>query len=145
MTRKNLFLLFFICIFSTGFRVPNRAAIKVAKGKKVTVSGVAEMKIQIPAAGRHINGGTGWFENCHADDFVEIDLVNGSDEVVGSFTDGDLPAANRGWYIPKPLCYLIIDTLTSGQDIPGGMFLRIRATKGDLSADTFRFNLKWGK
>jgi len=142
---KYIGLLVLALLLTAETNIPNRESVRIARGK-VTAdgSGLAEIKLQIPSAGRFVKGGVAWFDNCHADDHVLIDLVDGSDNIIGTFTDSDMVSESQGWYIPKPTCILEVDSLNSAQKIPGGQYLRIKAQKGDNSQDTLRFNIKWG-
>jgi hypothetical protein len=137
--------------------MPERASLQMARCKAATVEGVATINEKIPGTpgvdeGRVVSGGAGWFETQHPDDHVEVYLVDkdnitgaGVDAVVGSYTETDIAADYKGWFICQHKKILDIRQLEQFGHLPAGLYLQIIATKGDLSADTFRINLKWGK
>ena len=131
--------------------IPIKAKLKFARGTTTSVSGIAEVKLLIPGdpaagEGRFVSGGIGWFENpAHGDILVvEVQLADGT--VVDSYADGDVPAGNSGWYIPKAIGYVKVKPLSLLGFIPGGFYLVVRATKAAGEAeDRFWFNVNWGK
>ncbi len=118
-----------------------RTRILQARGKADTVSGVAEIVMPIPSAGRVLSGGKCWFGVAHADDYYKIDILDGDDVVVKDLYDSDLPDACQGWYFHVSE---EIDPIDSPMVLVGGVKIRLRAWKGDASADTLRVNIKWG-
>jgi hypothetical protein len=135
--------------------VPDRATLKICKIKQVTTDGVATVLLKVPGevgefAARIIEGGHAYFNNHHADDFVQIYLSDEDDilgygvgTVVGSYTDTDVDQSNIGWFIP-PSGVLAVGALGGLGHLTGGLYLKVIATKGDLSSDTFRCNIIWG-
>jgi len=133
-----------------------KGTLKLAKAKATTSSGVATILLKVPGTpgsgdGRLIESGYGWFLIPHADDYAEVYVSDednilgyGAGAIVGSYTDTDVPSANKGWYFPKPDPTLRVDALAGIGFINAGLYLKIIATKGDLSSDTFMVNLKWG-
>jgi len=137
--------------------MPERASVRMAKAKAATVSGVATILIQVPGTpgssdGRIISGGNGWFDSLHADDHIEIYITDednlkggGAGLVIGTYTDTDCPLACQGWFINPHKGFVDIRQLETFGFLPAGFYVKIIGTKGDLSSDTFRVNLKWGK
>ncbi len=132
--------------------------LKIAKGiKNPGVSGAYIISIKVPGTvgsgdGRIVQGGVGWFENHHKDDYATICIIDeddilggGAGAIVGNFTDAELAAANQGWYFP-PDGVIQLDALFDSSFIISGLYLRVEGYKGDSSdTDTFRVNVKWGK
>jgi len=130
-----------------------RTSLKFAKGEKLSVSGVAEIKITVPGdptpgsgEGRYVSGGQGWFENPeHGDSFI-VELQTPDGTVVGSYADPDIDVANSGWYIPKHVGHIDVATIDLLGFIPAGLALVVRATRAVGAADDiFRCNVRWGK
>ncbi len=137
--------------------IPTRATLKIARAKDATTSGISTILIKSPGTpgsseGRLIEGGSAWFETPHHDDYVcifvtdEDDILGyGEGATIGTYTDTDLDTANQGWYIPYPKGWADLSTFGGIGFIPAGLYLKVIATKGDASSDTFRMNVKWGK
>ena len=137
------------------YDIPERATLKIAKAKATTVNGIATVLLKVPGSpitvSRSISGGEGWFETSHPDDFAAIFVTDednilgyGIGFVVGTYVDTALPIENQGWYLPRPTQLLNVEAMTSFGRLNGGFYLKIVATKGDLSLDTFRCNIIWG-
>lgn len=135
--------------------IPQQASLKAARGKAATISGIATVKILIPGTInqdlRIISSGRGWFENIHPDDTVKVTIVDddnilgyGVGAEIGSYVDDEVPADNRGHYICEHIKFVDMTSITYFGEAPAGFYLKVEATKGDLSADTFRCNIKWG-
>jgi len=139
--------------------VKEHGTLKIARGKKTpgATGGVYEIKLKVPGTpgsgdGRIVKGGQGWFNNHHVDDFAEIFIQDddnilggGSNQIVGTYTDTEVDEANQGWYFEPDGC-VRLDALIDAGFIPSGMYLHMKATKGDgVTNDTFRCNIKWGK
>jgi hypothetical protein len=137
--------------------MPERASLRMARGKADTTDGIATLLVKIPGTpgqdeGRVISGGAGWFGNLHEDDYVKVYITDednitgaGAGAIVGKYTDEDVAEEDRGWYINKHKGWVDVRELQMFGIIPPGLYLKIVATKGDLSSDTFRMNIKWGK
>lgn len=138
--------------------IPERATLRMARVKAATVNGEAVTLIKVPGTpgvdiGRVVSGGAGWFENPHPDDHVLVYITDednitgqGAGQVVGKYIDDDVADQNqKGWYINKHKGYIDIHEIQMFGIIPPGFYLKIVATKGDGSSDTFRGNIKWGK
>lgn len=128
--------------------IPRKATTKVAKFKVDTVSGTATALLKVPGNGRVIKGGSAWFSTPHADDYIKFYVTDednilglGAGIVVGSYTDGEVPVANEGWYMTNPL---VIEAIVSTGFLEPNFYLKIVAVKGDGSADTLRGNIHWG-
>lgn len=143
--------------------VPEKATLKIARCKQSeNADGVYTATIKIPGTvtkpaksidGRVISGGRAWFEAPHKDDRVEIHITDednimgaGAGYVVGSYTDNEMVAECRGWWICEHIKYLDIRELVSTGFVDSGFYLKVIATAGDArTTDTFRLNIKWGK
>ena len=137
--------------------MPERASVRMAKAKADTVSGVSTILIKVPGTpgtndGRVISGGAGWFGNLHNDDHISIFITDednlkgtGAGAIVGTYTDLDCTDIQQGWFINSHKGFIDIHQLEMFGFLPAGFYVKIVATKGDLSADTFRINMKWGK
>jgi hypothetical protein len=137
--------------------MPERASLRMARAKEDTVDGVATLLIKIPGTpgvdlGRIISGGAAWFEVPHFDDHVTVYLSDednitgaGAGAIVGKYTDDDVIEEDRGWYINKHKGWIDVRQLQMFGIVPAGLYMKIIGTKGDLSADTLRMNIKWGK
>lgn len=135
--------------------IPARGQLKTARSKVQTdINGDGIILLKIPGnAGsysRLIKGGVGWFDSHHADDNVcmaitdEDNILGGGAGVeVASYYDDEVPAANRGWYIP-PSGSLEIHAITDIAELLAGLYLKITVKKGDNSQDWFRCNINWG-
>ena len=141
------------------------ATLKLAKGKgTTTVSAPATIDIKSPGnpanskEGRVVRGGQAWFETPHADDYIEVYLVDKDGiipvesrvafpnyPIVGSFTDDEVDAVNRGFWIPIHQKFIEVQAIGDMGFINSGFYLRMIGYKGDDSVDIFRTNIEWGK
>lgn len=117
---------------------------KNARVKSVTTDGIASITIVIPAKGRLLSSGEGWFETKHVDDHVKVSILKADGSLAKSYYDDDLPSARQGIYMGLD-GIACIRAITGSKFIKAGFKLKIEAVKGDLSADTFRCNILWGK
>ncbi len=139
--------------------IREHGTLKIARGKKNSGAsgGIYEIALKVPGTiasgdGRIIKGGQGWFDNHNADDFLEIYIQDddnilggGAGQVVGTYTDTEMDEENRGWYFNPDGC-IKLDPLINTGFISSGLYLHVKATKGDEATDdTFRCNIKWGK
>jgi len=141
------------------------ATLKLAKGKGVTTTttpAIIDVKSPgdptNPKGGRVVRGGQAWFENPHVGDYIEVYLVDidgiipvasrvafSSYPIIGSFTDDDVDAINKGFWIPIHSKYVEVRAIGDMGFINSGFYLRMIGHKGDNSVDTFRTNIEWGK
>ena len=140
------------------------ATLKLAKGKGVTTASTpATVDIKSPGDpttkdGRVVRGGQAWFETPHADDYIEVYLVDKDNlipvesrvafpnyPIIGSFTDEEVDAANKGFWIPIHQKFIEVRAIGDMGFINAGFYLRMIGHKGDNSVDTFRANIEWGK
>ncbi len=136
-------------------KIGRRSTLKTAKFKATTDNnGDATILLTVPGIfpdeSRYIIEGTAWFDNPHTDDYVEIyvkDTLNklgyGEGARVNSFTDDDLPAANRGHYFP-PGGVMSISAIADGEALVAELDIEIVVKKGNSTVDTIRGNIKWG-
>lgn len=131
---------------------PLDLVLKTARAKGDTVDGIATILIEVPEDGRFVSKGRIWFQNQHADDHFKVYVSDennvlgyGAGTVVGSYTDDDMAEDNQGHYICTHQKWSLLEALQGLGDLPGMLFLKVVAVKGDLSADTARINLEWGK
>ena len=126
-------------------------------------------EIEPPNDGRFIEYGLAFFKNPeHGDKITAIEIVDEdrilaylygelSDEqmqglipgypVLGSYSDDQMDAANRGWYMIKN-GETKVDAANGPGFLPSEMYLRIRAQKAagsSVMADTLYVNFKWSK
>ena len=137
-------------------RIPEKGTLKTARVKMQTdVNGDASVLLKVPGTTgqktRLIEGGTGWFDNPHADDFVKISIIDqdnmlgaGAGSEVGGYYDNEVPADNQGWYIPHHAKQIEMMAITDMAHLVAGLYLKIEVKKGDGSQDYFRANVKWG-
>ena len=141
------------------------ATLKLAKGKGVTTASTpAQIDIKAPGdptkptEGRVVNGGQAWFENPHVDDYIEVQIVDIDGIIptesrvafpdypkIGSFTDDEVNADNKGFFIPIHQKFIEVKALGDMGFVSAGFYIRVIGYKGDNSVDTFRFNIEWGK
>ena len=136
--------------------IKEQAILRMARFKVATVTGVSELLVKIPGTagsgdGRYVEGGRGWFETHNLDDCFTVCITDednimgyGAGVMVGSYTEQEIATINEGWYIPVGSKEVIVNAMAGMGWIPSGLYLKITATKGDLSADNFRMNLNWG-
>lgn len=138
-----------------GFK-PERGTLKTARVKIQTdINGDATILLKVPGTtgvkSRLVEGGAGWFDSPHADDFIKISISDednilgyGAGVEVGSYYDADVATDNQGWYIPFHSKSIDISALADMGHLIGGLYLKIAIKKGDNSQDWFRCNIKWG-
>jgi hypothetical protein len=137
--------------------IPQRASLRLAKVKADTVSGVATALLKVPGTpgvdkGRLIQGGTAWFGIPTLSDQIEVHISDednilgqGAGTIIASYTDSDVPEANKGWFIPKSDLGIQVTAFAELAAIPAGFYLKIVGKKGDLNlSDTLFVNIKWG-
>lgn len=132
-------------------------------------TGVAELLIPVPASGRWIDEGTGFFSPSEPQKLAAIEAVApagglpadalypGSPEIpegapIKSYHDDEAPEENQGWRVPMkadggPLGEIVVDTMAGYGWIPGGLVLKV---VGKMSGSApfsgwFSVNIKWGK
>lgn len=131
---------------------PQSIKLLMIKGTAATASGIATILIKIPEE-REIFGGEGCFLNQATGDNIKAFITDednilgyGAGFVVGAFQDTLVPSANQGYYMlgtkPVEIRPLIGDDPSR---LTANFYLKIVATKADLSADTFYVNIFWGK
>jgi len=118
---------------------------RMIKGKAITVNGVANLVFSVPSGGRVLSGGQGWFLTPHPEDYVEVYVILPDGTVVGGYTDTEGVPGACGYWIPKHSPIIEVKSFLGFGDIPEGLCLLIKATKGDLSSDMFYANIVWGK
>ena len=132
--------------------VPQSIKLLLVNAKAATVSGVATALIKVPED-REITGGEGCFLNQATGDSIQAFVTDednvlgyGAGFVVSAFQDTLVPAANQGYYMlgnnPVKIAPLVNDDPSV---LPANLYLKIVATKADLSADTLFINIFWGK
>lgn len=145
--------------------IPQSIKLTLVRGAGETnVSGEAHAIIRIPGTfgvnadgslvtGRTISGGWAYFANQADGDYVwaevrdDDDLLGGgAGQVLDTFADSGVAAANQGWYFPGTqvleLRPLVSDDPT---DLPSGMYLHIIAQKANpATSDTLYVNVHWG-
>lgn len=136
--------------------IPEKGTLKTARSKVQTnTNGDGLILIKVPGTNgkksRLVEGGEGWFDNPHPDDWVKISisdedniLGNGAGFEAGSYYDGEVPYDNQGWYICSHRKYVSMKALSDMGNLLGGLYLKIIVKKGDNSQDWFRCNFKWG-
>lgn len=135
--------------------IPSRGTLKTVRGKVQTdVSGDGSILIKVPGTvgekTRLIQGGSGWFDTHHADDYVKISVTDednilggGAGVEISGYYDSEVPTDNQGWYVPSS-GYIEMDAIADMAQLPAGLYLKITVKKGDSSQDWFRCNIKWG-
>jgi len=129
--------------------------------KATSESGVATILLKVPGTfpteRRWLEGGTGWFERKHPDDFVKVlctdeenKLGYGAGAPIQRFYDEQASESQQGWYIPYHTGILEIKGFDRLMELYSELFIKILAYKGDrndegFTEDTFRVNLFWGK
>jgi hypothetical protein len=117
-------------------------------------SGLADVIIKVPTAGRAIEGGSAWFENHEPGDWVSASLKDddnilgyGAGFVVDSFDDTDLAAGQQGWYFMGSQPIVLNPIVTDDpSDIPGNFYLHVCGHKKNVAtADTLYVNIHWGR
>ena len=85
-----------------------------------------------------------WFDNPLGGDWIkEIGIFSGATRV-GGFIDDDMAVAEQGWFFHTSGA-LFIKGISGGDFLQSGLKLKFIAEKGDLSSDTLRANIRWGK
>jgi hypothetical protein len=134
--------------------IPDRVLLQMARAKKSTTNGVAELFLDIPSD-RYIEGGQGWFEGQHHDDRVCLHIVSKANPatILKSFQDDEMQNADeKGWYMydhGAGHSMIDINPIVDGLDVDpsqvaGGMQIKITAETGDNRVDTLRANITWG-
>ena len=136
--------------------IPESGTLKMARFKETTVDGVAIVLLKIPGnfdpdkPGRVVaRGRARWESASHVDDWVELHVVDhddilnyGTDVVIATYTDVDVPEENRGWYMLGQ--DLSVEALAGMGRLPGQLYVQIIFHTGDGRTDTIRGNLEWG-
>lgn len=124
-----------------------------------TSTGIADAVLKIPgtvgdAEGRTISGGSAWFKNQAAGDYVVAEVRDddnllgyGAGTVLDSFHDLGTATGNAGWYFfgsePMNLRPVVSDDPT---DLPSGMYLHVIGHKAIIATvDDIYVNIHWGK
>lgn len=140
------------------------ATVKLAKGKGAAeVDTPATIDIKSPGElgvghGRVVNGGQAWFDNPHPGDYIEVFIMDKDGlipvasrvafpnyPIIGSFTEMECMASNKGFWIPFHQKFINVKALGDMGFVDAGFYIRVIGYKGDNSIDTFRFNVEWGK
>ncbi len=126
-------------------------------------SGVAQFDLNVPGATiggeeRFVAYGDGWFENpstgggdwlemyvCVKDAGLAAALGVSVGDIIGSYVDTDMPAAEQGWFIP-PDGKLRVEGNHGEAALVTGTCIRAIAHRADgAQGETFRANVSWSK
>lgn len=134
--------------------------LKLAHGEEDvdTTTGIATILIQIPGTpgstdGRWLSSGIAFFDVHTPGDkvlgvyFTDEDniLGGGVGTVIGSYTDDEVPEANKGWAIP-PTGWIEAEAIGGYGFAPAGFYIKVIAKKaGDSPSGKFYCNFEWGK
>jgi hypothetical protein len=124
----------------------------------VGLDGYATIEIKVPGTysagpGRWVHAGRVWFDPEHVGDKVEkVEVVDKDGTiappgyVIRKWHDVAVEEVNRGWYIPIGNSGIEVQSLGGYGYIPGGLYLRVKAKKGEAQTTGKLFlNLKWGE
>jgi hypothetical protein len=160
----NIPLLTALTTVTTQFELRNKTLKIASASADVSGDGTTTLYMKVPGTpnptgdtmldGRWISSGVTFFDVATPGDmvtsvrFVDHDnmLGAGVDFVVGSYTDDDADADNRGWYIPAKRGQIEAEAIGGYGFAPAGYYIMITAKKGGgITTGKFYVNMEWGK